>query len=198
MRQCKMFLALTGSIVLFGAMTTSATARELTVSGFAWEAHFREITFQGAFGRARCFLTLHGSLHSRTIRKVAGTLVGFIDAVIRGSCAEGAATILSETLPWHIKYTGFSGRLPDITSMRSDIIGWSVRIREGIAPACLARSTAAEPVTLSIVASRGELIETSIGGSIRTGAECGGSTGTYSGTSSFERASGGFIVISLI
>ncbi|HZV74768.1 MAG TPA: hypothetical protein VFF79_13720 [Conexibacter sp.] len=35
-----------------------------------------------------------------------------------GSCTENSATVLTATLPWHITYEGFSGRLPTIARIR--------------------------------------------------------------------------------
>ena len=63
-----------------------------------------------------------------------------------GACASGSATLLTETLPWHVQYASFAGTLPNITAVRYNIIGFARRIREIIGLTCLFRSTTAEPM----------------------------------------------------
>jgi hypothetical protein len=78
-----------------------------------------------------CPVTIEGSYHSATIRKVRGALIGVITrAVINGNnppCEGGRATILQETLPWHITYDEFMGMLPNINRFSSDVRGIAVR-----------------------------------------------------------------------
>jgi hypothetical protein len=80
------------------------------------------------------------------------------------------------TLPWHVQYGGFTGTLPTITSIRTNIIGFAFRIREPFGVTCLARSTAAEPATgvFNRNTTTGAIETSEIGGSIRTvGESCG-------------------------
>jgi hypothetical protein len=199
MKRCKLLFALAGATVLLSAAATTAPARNLRLSHFFWRATFREARFAGIFGTSVCEITLEGSFHTETIAKVVGSLIGYIDIARAGPCAQGAATILTETLPWHTRYSGFSGRLPAITSFNTNVIGLSYRIREPGGVTCLARSTSAEPVTLNYVSNTGLLTEAVIGGSIRTGGECFGATGSFTGGSnSLTNVFGSRITITLI
>jgi hypothetical protein len=120
---------LTVALVLAAAVGT-ASARNLSVN----EQSFRLIwtplqlgTEPGGGGTViRCNVTLEGSFHSRTIPKVARTLIGWVTrAIVAHPCTgagEGfaltAAETGRETLPWHVTYEAFSGRLPNITRIR--------------------------------------------------------------------------------
>src|SRR4029077_15272287 len=100
-----------------------------------------------------------------TIAKVAGQLTGFITTARLGPCASGTATILQETLPWHIQFVSFTGTLPNITAMTRSLVGGGFRVREIGGVTCLTRSTATNPM-------RGIL---NIGaGGVITGARLGG------------------------
>jgi len=93
---------------------STATARNLSVSNQNFRWTFSDLEETAGELRNDCHVTLEGSLHSRTIRKVQGTLIGYITSVKTGQCNLGT-TILTETLPWHVSYLGFSGTLPEIT-----------------------------------------------------------------------------------
>ena len=56
--------------------------------------------------------------------KGVGSLIGYITQAILRPCATGTASILRETLPWHVRYAGFSGSLPNITSLTVHAIGF--------------------------------------------------------------------------
>jgi hypothetical protein len=73
-------------------------------------------------GTDRCDLTLEGSFHSRTFPKTPELLIGYLTRVGTANCTL-TTTILTATLPWHVRYTGFSGALPDITAIRARIVG---------------------------------------------------------------------------
>jgi hypothetical protein len=92
------------AIAVMALNVTTATARTLSIGP---SQQFRE-TFndiESSFGEIRndCRLTLEGSLHARTIAKVAGALLGYITRFATGQCTQGT-TILTETLPWHVRY----------------------------------------------------------------------------------------------
>jgi hypothetical protein len=65
----------------------------------------------------RCPLTMEGSVHSRTLAKVGGSLIGYITraAFAESSCSGSTWRVRTETLPWHVTYLGFTGTLPNIT-----------------------------------------------------------------------------------
>lgn len=118
-------------------------------------------------------------MHERTIPKVRGWLVGFDTRSRLGPCASGTATILSETFPWHEEYAGFRGTLPNVIAIIENAINVSGRVRETGGITCLFRSTATEPVVMTRNVSAGVITSAEIGGTIRTGAECFGTSGTF-------------------
>jgi len=101
---------------LMAIVASTAFAGRLSVSSQTFRATFSELIESTGELSNTCHVTLEGSFHSRTIRKVEGTLIGYITRVTTGQCTLGT-TILTETLPWHISYLGFSGTLPEITLM---------------------------------------------------------------------------------
>jgi hypothetical protein len=131
--------------VLLGALAGAASARNLSVSSQNFRATFTSIAISHEGGSIDCPVTLEGSLHARSFPKVAGSLLGYITRADLGPCRQGRATILRETLPWHIRYLSFSGRLPDIESLSVNIVGFSMAVSEGLIN-CLFASTAANPV----------------------------------------------------
>jgi hypothetical protein len=102
-----------------------------------------------------CPATMSGTFHSRTISKVSGQLVGYIDRinVREAACIGGIGKAPEETLPWHLRYDSFAGTLPRITRLRIQIIGLNIlnHIFEG--PSCLFESTAAAPVFADFIVS---------------------------------------------
>jgi hypothetical protein len=141
----KLLLAAAGATVLLGALVSSASARNFSISSQRIRSSWREVIFRGGFGETNCPVTLEGSLHTRTMAKVIGTLMGYITSAIVGTCPVGEATILTETLPWHVRYSGFEPRLPEIRSIIIHVIGTSFRVQEAFGLTCLARSTPERP-----------------------------------------------------
>jgi hypothetical protein len=185
MKICKLLLASVGATVLLGALVSSASAGRFETNSQAIRSQWRSVEFSAPFGTTRCQLTLEGTMHSRTLVKTIGSLVGYVTRAILGPCATGSATILTETLPWHVRYSGFSGILPEIISIILHILGDSWRVREPGGLTCLARSTATRPVigTFHRDTVTHVLTEVGIGGRIATGAECFGSEGTFTSDS---------------
>jgi hypothetical protein len=146
MRLCKVLLAAAGATVLLSALVSNASARNLSLSNQRIRSSWREVIFELPFINTNCQVTLEGSFHTRTMPKVLGTLMGYITSAILGPCAEGSYTILRETLPWHVRYSGFEPRLPEIRSLIVHIINWAVRIGEPFGIACLARSEPLHPL----------------------------------------------------
>jgi hypothetical protein len=131
MKLSKLLLAVVGATVLLGALVSSASAGRLSNSSTTLRATWARMDFTGGFGTVECEVTLEGSLHSRTIAKVARALIGNITAAsVSSPCRRGGATILRETLPWHVTYNSFAGTLPNITNILTDVVGASFRIRE--------------------------------------------------------------------
>lgn len=165
------------------ALSASASARNLSVTETVFTGGWSRVNLAGGFGTVECEMVMGGALHARTFAKAARRLIGadLIGPTIP-RCARGGASVLRETLPWHIRYESFGGRLPNISSIGTEVIGVSLRIREpAFGVICLARSTEAQPVFVILnLGSGGRLTSASLGGAITT--NCG-VTGTLSGTS---------------
>jgi len=180
--------AATAAVVL-GAAVSSAAARRIEVSSQRFHQVWTAFSFKGEFATSTCPVTLEGSFHSKTTSKVAGQLVGYISRVTVGnsSCTSGHATVLTETLPWHITYQGFTGTLPRITEIHLLLVGAAFRF-ELLGASCLARTTTTEPAEgwIFIEANTGQVRELRPNPNrlIRNSAEClAGSTGRFEGIS---------------
>jgi hypothetical protein len=127
----------------------SASANRLSYSAQGFRIVWTSLTFSESGGNfpISCPVTLEGSFHSRVIAKVRDALVAYITRAIVNNpgCTEGQATILSESLPWHVIYQGFSGTLPSMTGVRHELIGAAFQIEPGLGISCLARSTSTSP-----------------------------------------------------
>jgi hypothetical protein len=181
MKLFKLLFAAAGATVLLGTLVATASAGRLSISNQSIRSTWRSVSFSGLFGETRCRVTLEGSLHARTMIKSIGTLMGYItSAIVETTCQSGSATILRETLPWHVKYSGFREVLPLFESLIVHVIGASWRIREPGGAICLARTTATKPGigTYHRDPTTGVLTEAGMEGRIPTGAECFGFEGT--------------------
>jgi hypothetical protein len=121
----KLILAALTASLLMGLAVSSATAGRFSTSNTRFRVTWNELRFfsdEAAFEQT-CRVTLEGSFHSATVRKLPGTLIGAItrgivdSANCRGILEPRRATVLQETLPWHLTYESFAGTLPDITSI---------------------------------------------------------------------------------
>ncbi len=182
MKYVKCLLAMALAAVALGALVGTASANRLSFSSSTLRGTWASTEFAGGFGTVRCSMTIEGSLHSRSIVKTAGALIGYITRASIGPCATGSATVLTATLPWHIRYSSFSGTLPNISRITANVIGMGLQIREPtLGITCLATSTAAEPVIIIIVREAGGIIVIIVwGGEIET--SCG-LKGTLGGSS---------------
>jgi hypothetical protein len=123
----KLILAGLTASLLMGLAVSSATAGRLSTTNTRFRVTWAALRFADATSETginlTCRVTLEGSFHSATIRKVAGALIGAITRGIvdgnncRGSNEPTRATILQESLPWHLTYESFAGTLPNITSI---------------------------------------------------------------------------------
>jgi hypothetical protein len=180
-----MLLTVLGASLLLGAVVGTASARNLSSSSQQLRATFARIEMGGSGFIAICALTLEGSFHERTTAKVAERLVGNVTRAGFGGCSTGSATVLQETLPWHVRYQSFTGTLPNITSVRAKIIGAGVQVRENaFGVTCLLRSSTTEPTFATFNREAlGGLSSVTVSGEIASGVECSGIRGGVSGTS---------------
>jgi hypothetical protein len=185
MRRRRLLLAIIGATVLLGGLTGSASARSLSFSSQTMRATFSTVSFEGPFGTTNCAVTLESSMHTRTIPKLSGWLLGYITRADLGPCSTGTATILRETLPWHMRYESFAGTLPNITSIRAQVVGVSFRVREPNTITCLVRTMAERPsiATFTREAGTSELTTETIGGTIPT--DCAGIEGRLRSVAGF-------------
>jgi hypothetical protein len=110
-------------------LVSAATATRLSSSSQTLRATFARVSFTGAIP-LECAVTLEGSLHARTIAKTVSALVGLITRATVGVCPRGSATILQASLPWHVRYTSFTGTLPNIATIRTTVTGAEFQLRE--------------------------------------------------------------------
>jgi hypothetical protein len=170
------------AILTVAALTATASAGRLSASAQTIRATWTAIALTDPFGTTECEVTLAGSLHTRTITKTRGALIGFINrAEVRTPCRRGAMTVLRETLPWHVQYDAFAGTLPRITAVFTRVLGFSFETRNG-GLGCLFRSTAATPATTLFIRETGTGRVTSVTLSGRIPSSCL-LEGTLGGTS---------------
>ena len=109
-------------LVLAICALTSATANANRLSiddtdfRIAW-TEAEDLNFNTGGLTFECSITLVGSFHSQTIRKVLRALIGSVARVTFGDCDQGTLTLIRAP-PWHLTYEGFRGTLPNITGGR--------------------------------------------------------------------------------
>lgn len=122
-RRSKLLLAALTAALLLAVTVGTASANRLAYSETGYRIAFAPLSFVPSFGSTvRCPVTLAGSLHSRTVTKTAGLLIGYVNSVTVGTCEAGAARANTETLPWHQQYSSFAGTLPNMTAVTYIII----------------------------------------------------------------------------
>jgi len=172
MRLTKFALAMAGAVLVLAALVSSASAGRLSSTTQIINASWARLNFRGGLGTVECEVILNGTFHSRTIAKVANSLIGFFTAANVTRCARGNATALRETLPWHLQYSSFSGTLPVISSHSIRIIGESFRVSEPVFGVnCLYRTSTTEPSfeTYNRNTSTGATTSVTSSGTIRCG-----------------------------
>ncbi len=144
LNRSKVLLAALAATAILGALVGTASANNLSTNEQGFRIVWTELNLTEAiFGiGVHCPVTLEGSFHTPTIRKVIGSLIGYVTraAVRNEACRGGHATVLTETLPWHVTYEGFTGTLPRITSIIELLAEPAFRIETAIIT-CLSRAT---------------------------------------------------------
>jgi len=145
-----------------------ASGRRFSYTNSTLRATWSQMIFNAAgLGGVSCPVTLEGSLHSRTLSKISGQLIGHITraTIAEASCLGGTLQRLAETLPWHWRYDSFTGTLPNIVTIKQQIVGVSLRVTiSGIA--CLYKSTAARPLFFSNFLTGSLILHITVSGSL--------------------------------
>jgi hypothetical protein len=125
-RHIRLLLTGLAATAILAAAVGTATANRLALSNNAIRVVWRSLELSNSVSTnvVRCAVTLEGSFHSRTIEKIANKLIGYITRanVQNNQCTGGRATVLNETLPWHLTYNSFTGRLPIIETLVLNLI----------------------------------------------------------------------------
>jgi hypothetical protein len=181
----KNLVAIVGATVLLCVLVGAASANNtLSSSTQSIEVTWTRLNFSGGFGTIECEITLRGTLHARTFAKVPGVLIGYWTAANVPRCIRGGSTIARETLPWHIRYRGFVGFLPNIAAFAADHTYVARKREPSFGVTCTAIASASSPMisTFNREAS-GRITSVTESGSV----PCSGALnviGSFSGTSS--------------
>lgn len=154
----KFILAGLATAVVF-ACAAGAQARDLFIShGSLWREEWFPLSFRnGGTTIASCTVILEGSFHYAHISKASEALIGSITRASLTLCSTGSATVLTESLPWHVCYRGFTGLLPSITGLKLGVVGMRFRIRENIfGIECLSTTEALHPAVTTALLEPGE------------------------------------------
>jgi hypothetical protein len=145
----KVALAGLAATLTMALAVSSASAGRLSYSSRIFRIVWTSLTFSESGGNfpITCPVTLEGSFHSATMRKVLNTRVAHITRAIVNdpACSEGHATILRESLPWEVTYQSFTGTLPSINGVRHVLLGAAFQIEPGLGIVCLAQSSSGFP-----------------------------------------------------
>jgi hypothetical protein len=166
-------------VIGLAVFADAASATRFAFSSATFRDVYHEMTFgeESRFMTVICPVTLEGSLHSRTLSKVSGSLVGYVSTarVAEASCRGGRARFDSESLPWEIAYESFTGFLPEIERVRYVYFGLKTereaRTIIGSTITCIYRSSIIEPVIWTVVTVNGVITKTDVSGRIRPTAE---------------------------
>jgi hypothetical protein len=118
----KLVLAALTAALALGVLVGTTSANRIATSSNTFRMAFASMKLIG-FATVTCRVTIEGSYHSRTLSKVAEMLVGYTTKATVQECTGGTASIVG--LPWHIRYAGFNGTLPAITSGNHKIVNGS-------------------------------------------------------------------------
>lgn len=200
-RTIKACFAALAAALLLSAAVTSATANRLASNETGFRITYAPISFIPSFGSSiTCPLTLEGSFHSRTLTKTAGSLIGYVNRAILGTCEAGRWRINSETLPWHLQYASFAGTLPNITAINYNLIRMSWDMQGeifGLRVPCR-YTTASEGFTNNRETTRGRVTTQRPGTESISSETEGCPSGRWSGTGNVVTPTGAASVVNLV
>lgn len=162
--RCRSSLTAALAVACLAAAASFASAARLSVSATRFSAAFpawrvaarlRELPLI----EATCAVTLNGTFHAATFAKVSGALLApVVPGSILASCSGAAATLLTETLPWHLRYGSFSGTLPNMSAIAFELVGLRYLWREpALGLRCLYGGTTSAPVHVIATLERGAI-----------------------------------------
>jgi hypothetical protein len=195
MKLSKLLLAVVGATVLLGALVSSASARNFSNSSQTNRASWTRMDFSGGFGTIECEVVLSGSFHSRTSTKTVGSLIGYITAANVTRCARGGATINRESLPWHRRYRGFTGTLPNRTGVTETVTGAEWRLREPFGISCTVLAAESSTIGTYAIGAGGVVTSAAVSGRSRCGPIEGELRGT---TTNVDNGAGARLTVTLI
>ena len=197
MKLGKLLLAAVAAAVLTGAFVSSPSARNFSISEQRNTVLWRSLVFTGGFGEVACEVKVSGSFHGRTSAKTINSLSGYITEATVLRCRIGGATVSQASLPWHRRFRGFTGVLPNITGTSETITGAEWSIREPVfGIGCTVRRTESGSLIGTYTVSSGTVtrVETR-----SEGTRCEGIAGTHTGTETNVTTPGGArITVTLI
>jgi hypothetical protein len=170
-------LAVRATTLIAVAMLTTALAAATAAAG-RFELPRFERGFVLAFANleftnglsltTRCPAGFTGQFEARTFSKTAGTTVGRITQaqITDPDCQEGRASVVPTSLPWTVRYSSFTGTLPNITGVRLVVPNAEMTIEtNGLGVTCTATTSPEEPAAFIAnvtVEGSGELVISSI------------------------------------
>jgi len=195
MKLGKLLLVAVGASALLGALVSSASARSLEVSSQTTTALWTALRFAGGFGTIECEIRVSGSFHGRTSAKAVNSLSGYITEAVVLRCRTGGATINQASFPWHRRFRGFTGTLPNITGTSDTITGAEWSIREPVfGVTCTVRRESSSVIGTYTISS-GTVTRAEVSGT----SPCSGFSGTLSGsTTNVTEGRGARITVRLI
>ena len=115
--------------MLLASAVNAASARNLEVSNQNFRVTWSRLEMQSALVTVRCQVTLEGSMHSRTIPKIERLLIGAVTRInFKEESCTGGSSRPEKPPPWHLSYEGFTGRLPNIETVRFLSSRWQFAI----------------------------------------------------------------------
>ncbi len=156
LKYAKLLAATSAAVLLLGVAAGAASANRLSLTKesfrLVWLATER-LQIEESGSTVRCPLSLDGAFTSRTLSKVSGITIGSVETAIFANtmgCEGGIIEQLSPNLPWRLQYLAFAGRLPNITSLKIQILRMALSITPTLGMTCLLRTTQTFPAQFMI------------------------------------------------
>ncbi len=141
-------------------LAANADARNFRISIRPIRSTWTALRFVAGTNTVTCHVTMEGSFAESTAGKTIRILLARFNRVSLNTCSGGSATLLTATLPWHLRYHAFIGRLPFILIIEVEVIGLSLSVRPEGSLTCLAATEESHPALLNFgLETNGEATE---------------------------------------